>query len=193
MSKVRCFIALDLPTQIIDQISSYITLLKKEIPMGVSWVKAENIHITLKFLGDVEDRALPDIEEAIKKTSSDQNSFLFEISNSGAFPNWNKPRILWLGFEYSKEIHELVSSLENNLRPLGFMPEARPFSPHLSIGRIKETIRPNLFPILENILKNQRQINGSFRVEFLRLYKSDLHPEGPTYSILFTSYLKITS
>ncbi|HIE14976.1 TPA: RNA 2',3'-cyclic phosphodiesterase [Candidatus Bathyarchaeota archaeon] len=144
-------------------------------------VKPENIHVTIKFLGEVTPFMLNRIYEVMRNLSF--QPFDIEIKGLGAFPSPNYPRIIWVGIEKgSSELTSIFNMLEHSLRRLGFRSERRGFSPHLTIARVKSgRKREALTHLLKELAKREF---GIVRARCLRLKRSILAPQGPIYSTL---------
>lgn len=180
---MRTFIAIGIPKNIKDKIGVYEEPLRKE-RAKISWIKPENIHITLKFLGEVEENKIQEIYEALKKCVSNQKPFDIEVIGTGGFPNLNRPRIIWVGLKKgSEELKTLAKSIDNELEKLGFRKEKRGFSPHLTVGRVK-----NIYNIHEFVEKmNSVEFKGdTFTADEILIMKSDLKPTGAVYTKLHT-------
>lgn len=134
----RAFIALELSPEIKQVLADYVAPLRA-LDKGLSWTNAENVHLTLKFLGDVFESQIENVAAALRETCASFPPIGAEISDSGVFPNAHRPRVLWIGIkENSGKLAELAQRIESECRRLGFEQEARNFTPHLTIGRVKE-------------------------------------------------------
>jgi 2'-5' RNA ligase len=144
----------------------------------VKWVEEENIHLTVKFLGDVADKDVPAIKEALAGVPF--APMVFRISGFGAFPGMDRPRVIWAGLEPGEVIVELHEEVESALTGLGFQKD-RDFSPHLTIGRVRDVSDLSLF---SEFFSSVRPLANeqTFRIEALRLKRSVLTPSGPVYS-----------
>jgi RNA 2',3'-cyclic 3'-phosphodiesterase len=152
----------------------------------IKWVDPDNLHLTLVFLGDTEERIISKIKIAIDKIKSVQ--FNLQLNSIGVFRNINFPTILWFGIKSNKIISNLKNTIDMQLNSIGFAIEAREFKPHLTIGRIKYiTDKKNL----EILLKKFSNRNIALQlVSEIILYESILSSEGPTYKVIHKSYLK---
>jgi len=168
---MRLFIAALLPEEIKKQLTESINSLKHEVD-GVKWERPEKLHITLKFLGDVEESKLDSIDDLLIKLSSAYSSFNLSLTDFGGFPNLKKPRILYVGLSTNSLLSKLVSELEEELSVLGFEKESRKFIPHITLGRVKKKINIQYSP---QITKN------SFKVTQIGLIKSKLSSSGSVY------------
>ena len=195
MSMLRVFIAVELPREIQKAISQVIERLQATAGKSVvRWVSASNIHLTLKFLGDIAPSNLGVIEEVLKSEAGLHSCFRIEAGALGAFPNTKRPRVIWLGVDAPPELTSLQRGIESATAKLGYASEARPFSPHLTLGRVRENASTTELSALSSKLNEVRfDSPGSFEVDAVHLFKSDLLPGGSVYTRLFsTSLLKLT-
>jgi RNA 2',3'-cyclic 3'-phosphodiesterase len=191
MSMLRAFIAIDLPGDLQKAISQTIGLLQKNAgSSGVRWVAAENIHLTLKFLGDVSPSSLASIQDMLKTESGLHPRFHLKVGGLGTFPSQKRLRVVWLGVDTPPELVSLQRGLESASTKLGYTPETRPFSPHLTLGRVRENVTTAELIALTSALK-ENKINalGVFLVEEIHLFKSDLLPGGSVYTRLYSASL----
>lgn len=182
---MRAFIAIELP----QDIKTYLARIQDRLKTAgadVKWVEPKNIHLTLKFLGEIEEEKLNQICAIIKKIASCGNSFDMQISSVGAFPKISYPRVIWIGIEKgSEQIKEIAQNLENSLLSLGFQKENRPFSSHVTIGRLRSSLnKAKLIQALTELVGNSSANNPEFTVTKLTLFKSTLTPKGPIYEVL---------
>jgi len=173
---MRTFIAVEMPKYIRKKIDDFIKEeVKRNLP--IKWVKFENLHITLKFLGEIDEKKKSEITPAIKEIGKKYAPFRFSLEGLGCFPSPRKPRVLWIGVtEGSEKLCEITQELEEKLSQFGFKEEKR-FHPHLTIGRIKKFCK--IDEILAKDIKTE-----SFSVTSITLFKSTLKPEGPIYEEL---------
>ena len=191
MNMLRAFIAIDLPGDLQKAISQTVELLQKKAgSSGVRWVAAENIHLTLKFLGDVSPSGVAAIQDMLKTESGLRTRFHLKVGGLGTFPNQKHPRVVWLGVDTPPELISLQHGMESASAKLGYAPETRPFSPHLTLGRVRETATTAELAALTSALK-EIKINalGEFLVEEVHLFKSDLLPGGSVYTRLYSASL----
>jgi 2'-5' RNA ligase len=191
MSMLRTFIAIELPGDLQIEISQIIGRLQNKAgKSGVRWVSAENIHLTLKFLGDVSSSAITDIQELLKLEAAHHHPFTATIGGVGAFPNQKRPRIIWLGVNSPPELASLQHGIESALAKLGYLLDERPFSPHLTLGRVRENASTTELAALASALKDiQIGILGKVTVDNIHLFKSDLQPGGSVYTRLCSAQL----
>jgi 2'-5' RNA ligase len=180
---IRAFIAVTLDSKVIDQIAAASHQLRPEIT-GVRWVTPANFHLTLKFLGSIDDAAIEPIGATLREQLRLFPRFTINAKGLGVFPGPKRPRVLWVGLTGDRLV-SLASRVESALRPLGFTPEGRKFTPHLTIGRWRDADRApkSLGRQLENW---QARDFGTSNVESVKLIQSMLKPEGASYNYLIT-------
>lgn len=151
---------------------------------GVRWVPGDNVHLTLKFLGDVDEELVPKIEEALAAVAAPAEPFALSLSGCGCFPNARAPRVIWLGLaEGAGEAAALAAAVDRALEPLGFGREKRPFKPHLTIGRVKDP-RAAAATATQKIKSLGDYAVPAARLEAVALVKSTLTPEGSVYEAI---------
>jgi 2'-5' RNA ligase len=176
---MRSFIAIDIPAGIKSSIDSVIRTVSGDA-RGILWVSTENIHLTLKFLGDVRDDLVPEIEKRLKLIGKRNQSFSVGIRGAGAFPSFRNPNVLWLGIEASDQLEALFREIDAVLAEIGFERESRKFSPHLTIGRVKD--RRDVAPVARELSTYKDVFFGTIEVREILLMKSVLKPSGAEYS-----------
>jgi 2'-5' RNA ligase len=189
-TNIRCFIAIRLPHNVQEHISAYIKDLKK-LSHDIRWTKAENIHLTIKFLGEIPADRVDAVQKALYPVGHQFSQFSLIVSRAGCFPGKKNPRVFWLGMEQGKEnplfaIHEWI---EDQLIKLDFEKEKRRFSPHLTIGRLRAR-RPVDFSAVFNFFENQPFGPIRFAVENIFLMQSYLKSSGAEYQIIEAYDLK---
>jgi 2'-5' RNA ligase len=176
---MRSFIAIDIPAYIKSSIDGVIRSVSGSA-RGVRWVSTENIHLTLKFLGDVRDDLIPEIEKRLKMIGRRFQCFSIGIRGAGAFPNFKNPNVLWLGIEASDWLESLFREIDAALAEIGFEKDSRKFSPHLTIGRVKD--RRDVAPVARELSTYKDVFFGTIEVREILLMKSVLKPSGAEYS-----------
>ena len=180
---MRCFVAIDIDDRLRGQIDKLQREFKKRLKnqVGIKWVRPELIHLTLKFLGDVEETRAEEIDQTLESVCMGHKSFELEFSTVGSFGR--PPKVLWLGIEKAiSELEKLIQDIEQAFEELGFEKEQRPFSPHLTIARVKER-RPDrqLLEIIDGFGKIDA---NAIKVDSVCFYKSQLTSDGPVYTLL---------
>jgi len=177
---MRLFIAIEIPEEIKRGISAIQGQLRKS-GADAAWTRPEGIHLTLKFLGEVAEAKVPDIKAAMTGAVQGVARFRLEIAGAGAFPNAKSPRVLWLGVRGDLErLAPLHASVEGAMKKLGFDPEDRAFSPHLTLARIKY-LRPGFS--WQQAIEGIKDVKlGGIDVAAVSLMKSELRPSGAVYT-----------
>ncbi|MBI2091447.1 MAG: RNA 2',3'-cyclic phosphodiesterase [Deltaproteobacteria bacterium] len=181
--KIRSFLALDMPNEVKQKLGRLISdFAKKE--QGVKWIAAENLHVTMKFFGDVEeDLLLGDISAAIKNATDNLKPVTLECTGLGVFPNWRYPKVIWAGFLGDVEpVLAMSDKLETALAGFPIKRDERAFRLHLTIGRAKELKSSGLLMQLINDLGPIKF--GTVPINHFTLYKSVLTREGSVYTAL---------
>jgi 2'-5' RNA ligase len=179
---LRCFIAIELSEELRESIASRTAVLRK-VAAGVKWVRPGNIHLTLKFLGKTPEGDIQKIREELSGALRGIHGFGLRVAGAGAFPGPRRPRVVWVGLEDSEALVRVHERVEQCMAGLGYPPEERRFSAHLTIGRVKDAggMR-GLMRELE-VLRNEEF--GSVEVKSVSFMKSELHPSGARYERLF--------
>jgi len=186
MEPIRAFIAIELPSQIKAALSQLQDNLKTGKSASVKWVGPEGIHLTLKFLGNVDEAEVPALNKALSEAVRGVAPFNLELGEPGAFPSIHAPRVVWVGIGGEIEpLRTLHNNIDRVLIPLGFPPEKRAFSPHLTLGRVREEALPGeKRRLAESVAGLKTGEKSSFKVESLSLMRSRLTREGAIYSCL---------
>jgi len=191
MSLLRCFLAVELPPPLQDAIEAATEGPRRSLGSDlVRWVPCRNVHLTLKFLGDTAPSAIGLIEAALRAEVPQYQPFDVLVQGFGAFPSNRKPRVLWVGLTAPPVLGSLQHELDVATARLGYSSEERGFSPHLTIGRVRQNISTSSLQKIRDELE-QTSIGelGSLRVEVVHLFKSELQPAGSVYSKLFSTPL----
>jgi RNA 2',3'-cyclic 3'-phosphodiesterase len=188
---IRAFIAIELSPGILQELDTLCQRLKREMGDGtVRWVPAKNIHLTLKFLGDAPFIKIDTIKEILRTKASLFSSFSISIGQIGAFPSIHKPRVIWVGVQAPGGLIQLYEEIELGMELLGFAREDRPFSAHLTIGRLMKNANSGELKAVSRVLSEANVgILGTDLVEKVNLFKSDLKPTGAVYTCLYTAPL----
>ncbi len=177
---IRVFIGIELDNDGKEQIASQVKRLQKEFPR-LKWVQQENYHLTLKFLGDVEERKIEVLKKNLQKATIGLKPISITLHGLGAFPKVQNPRVLWIGVrEGASSLKRLHRSMEEGLRELGFPKEEKSYHPHLTLARCRKSIPAGL---TEGILRFSMD-ELTFNADHITLFKSRLTPRGPLYTKL---------
>ncbi len=190
---MRTFIAIELS----DEIRNFLAGLQEKLKTSgadVKWVKPGNIHLTLKFLGEIDDKKLNEIIQILQEITKDKEPFYIRPYSLGAFPRIESPRVIWIGIDKGDEqVKQIAQALDEKIQKIGVPAEGRKFSSHITIGRIRSSLnRQNLIKILNNYAHNLGGQAPKLFVDKIILFKSTLTPPGPIYEILHTANLKTT-
>lgn len=189
----RLFIAIPLPDVVVSYLRAIQENLRQQAPARtVRWVAPEGIHLTLKFLGDVPLTHAGDIEGALVEAARAHDGFALSIGGLGCFPNPNRPRVLWAGIEGERHaLAALRDDVERQVAPLGYPTEDRPFSPHLTLGRIRpEASRTDAATVGSLLGHVTVGTAHTWRVGHVSLMRSELSPRGAIYSELARAPLR---
>lgn len=191
MSVIRAFIAIDLSPEIRRMLEQVTRQLKDQLAgVPIRWVPAENIHLTLMFLGDVSVKNLEILTKVLQNEVSSHHSFEFSVGGLGAFPNTRHARVLWVGVEAPAELLSIQRGIETAVSRLGYAREDRPFSAHLTLGRVsRNAVSKDIHLISEVLEATKVGFLGAARVNAIHLLKSDLKPTGAVYSRVFSAAL----
>jgi RNA 2',3'-cyclic 3'-phosphodiesterase len=189
---LRSFIAVEIPADVQRAISQGTGFMRNSFQKPlVRWVESQNIHLTLKFLGDVSPEKLERIAVALKDEIKSRERFSMTVNGLGVFPNSSHPRIIWIGLTAPPALIELQRCVEQFSSRMGYAPEERPFSPHLTIGRIGQAATQAGLAEIKAALDSHSIGNiGTVQVDSLNIYKSDLQAGGPVYTRLYRIPMK---
>ncbi len=170
---MRCFVGIRVP----ESLRSKVVGVQRELEGDLKLVEPENLHINIKFFGDVDDSKVPQISEAMDRVAGSCKKFVVNLFGVGGFPNSHHPKVVWLGVRGDFSVQAM---LDKELEKLGFPPESRDFKPHITLarsrfGRVK--------------LPDAGEL-GEFEVEGIELIKSELKPAGPVYSTVHVARLQ---
>ena len=191
---IRAFVAVELPAALRERIADLQQQVKRELGQElrrrapearVQWVRTESMHVTVKFLGDIAEDGLRDIEQALALVAGHHAAFSIEIRGLGVFPAGRAPRVLWLGLAGGTDrLMPLAQSLDEALAELGYPRERRPFQPHLTLARIKDHGREVGDALGQTGMLAGPAAVGGLEVSALSLMKSELRPAGAVYTRL---------
>ena len=192
MEQVRSFIAIELPDEVKLGLTQLEAQLKSGKPPSVKWVDPNGIHLTLKFLGNVPADRIGDITVAMEKAAQGISPFHLEVKDLGVFPNLRRVQVVWVGMGGQVDrLSQLQQRIESNLAPLGFAPESRPFTPHLTLARVRDQALPDERQRFGQLITNTKfEAVFTFEVEAISLMRSQLTKEGAIYSRISSVGLK---
>ena len=179
---IRSFIAVDIPDSVKSELVSLILSLQKA-EADVKWVRKENLHLTLKFLGRISEDQVTHTQQILERISKKQQRFSFHLAGLGGFPTLEHPRVLWAGIDRGvKMLEALAAKIESEIAQIGIKGEDHPFSPHLTLGRVRSPKN------LQKLAALMEQTNFSSSEEILldhvTFYKSILSPKGSIYEVI---------
>lgn len=181
MAHIRSFIAVELPEDVRRRIADVISEAAKH-GGAIKWVETHNLHLTLKFLGNVREELIPHVSATLDVIARQSTPFEFDVAGVGGFPNINRPRVLWVGVTATDELFKLQEQIECAMEKLGMPKEERTFHPHITIGRVKSP--HGLLHTLETLKKFEKEQFGRVPVKHIVLMRSDLTPSGPIYNAI---------
>ena len=191
MGSLRVFIAIEFPQSLQDSIERQTARLRQTLgDQIIRWVQPQNLHLTLKFIGEISTSHLEFLKQLVAQEGASHRAFELQVGGLGSFPNAQKPSILWAGLHSPPELVSLQKSVEMGAARLGYEREDREFSPHLTLGRV----RPNVSSTERQKIKAalgaiQLGSISPTRVDSIHLFESELHPSGPIYTKLFSAPL----
>ena len=183
--EMRSFLAFELPSEIKNAVAQVSETLKKS-RLDVRWVKVDNIHLTVVFMGNTNADDMPAIQDDVKKVCSQYGSFDISLKGIGCFPNRRRPRVMWIGLDGDLErMGRFRDDLQDQLKSFGIKVEKRKFKPHLTLGRFRSSKKTVID--LDDIISEHETLNSPFfTLNALNLFKSDLKPGGAVYTKLET-------
>lgn len=193
MTLLRAFLASEIPASLQDEIQAATADLRKRLGDElIRWVPPRNIHLTLKFLGDVSAGNLDLLKQLLTVEAAQHSAFEIEVAGLGSYPTPRRPRVLWIGVHAPAALLSLQRAVEAAAARLGYgSPEDHSFSPHLTIGRVRQNISTaDLQKVRAALEETQIGLLGSARVEAVHLFKSELNPSGSIYTKLFSISLR---
>ena len=194
MEQIRSFIAIELPHEVKSALAELQAGLQADKQPSVKWVDPYSIHLTLKFLGDIAAAKISDITSTIEEASREIAPFSLEVKGLGVFPNFKRVRVVWVGVGGdTSRLKLLQQHIESNLVPFGFARESRPFTPHLTLARVRERIAPTEQQSFGQLIAGASfEAAHQFTVDSINLMHSQLTREGAIYRQLTAVSLKKT-
>jgi 2'-5' RNA ligase len=162
----------------------------REAAYPVRWLPPENVHLTLKFLGEVAEEQVGEVTAAVSDAMAGVPAFEMTVSGFGAFPSAKRPGVVWAGIEADDALRDVYERVETALEPLGYPRESRPFRPHLTIGRGAKRAKPAEFRGLAEALAERSDYRDAFRVRAVETMRSRLMPKGAVYEVLKSAGLE---
>jgi len=180
---MRTFLAVTLDEEIRRSLAEIARSLGPHLKKAVKWVEPENIHLTVKFLGDVQDAKVHEVSAAIASQLVGVPSFSFGVKGVGFFPERSAPRVLWVGIDKDhSHLETIYGRLNRSLVRFGVKQEQRPFSPHITLGRVREKLNLSREQVLELLEPYASHDYGLQEVASIDLMMSELHSRGPIYT-----------
>ncbi len=189
---LRSFIAVEIPPEVQNAISKSLAPLQKALPKPlIRWVAPNNVHLTLKFLGDVSPVNLEQLAEAIRAEAGTHPAFSMSVGGIGAFPNSRRARVIWIGLDAPASLAALQRGVEAASATLGYAAEDRAFSPHLTVGRVGQHVSVAEMHQIHTALEATKIGSlGQVQVSSVHIFKSDLRPGGSIYTPLYVLPMK---
>jgi len=184
---LRTFIAIELDEAVRSALQQIQDRFKRQMPPGsVKWGAPTGIHLTLKFLGDTPRDRVPEIEAALRTACAGSAAFEVTVEGRGCFPNTRRPRVIWVAVrDRGQRLARLQAAVERHVAPLGWPTEDRPFSPHLTLGRVAKSADSRVAAVIGQVVeKSVIELIGKQRVTAVALIRSDLRPTGAVYTPL---------
>ncbi len=192
MTSIRAFVAIELDETIKAALRTAQNELKRSPVSHIGkWVSPQSIHLTLKFLGDIPESQVLPIGQALQRACAGFQPLAISLTEMGCFPNAQRPRVIWVGVGGNLDaLSQLQRAVESEINPLGFEPERRGFTPHLTLARIRDRARSSERQELGQLLTKVRvDPSVGMTVQELRLMRSELRPTGAVYTCLVTAPL----
>ena len=186
MDTIRAFIAIELPDDVKDTVALIIKRLRPAQYRYVKWVAPSGTHLTIKFLGNTSTEQIPQITDIMKTAAQKVPPIQLHLGGLGMFPNEQRPRVIWVALEgNTSPLAAMQREIEKALEPLGFAPENRAFTPHLTLGRVRDNASPDERREIGGVVKAKKiDYDASFTLRELSLMKSTLMPTGAIYNRL---------
>ncbi|MFC1981880.1 RNA 2',3'-cyclic phosphodiesterase [Chloroflexota bacterium] len=191
MEQIRSFIAIELPDELKQKLGQLEARLKSDNQLRLKWVNPDSIHMTLKFLGNIAVDRIDEITSAMERAAQTVPPFRLEVKDLGAFPSLKRIQIVWVGMcgELDK-LGQLQQGIESNLEHLGFVPESRPFTAHLTLARLRTQAPLDDRQRFGQLLSDTSFHAGTIKVDAISLMRSQLTREGAIYNRISSVSLK---
>lgn len=179
---MRAFIGIALP----DAVRASLAILQRQVGESgadIKWVEPEHLHVTLKFLDEITEEQRGRVEALLRQVAGGEPAFTLAMEWAGAFPSVNAPRVLWVGLRQGREtVVRIAQAIEQECQAIGLRREERPFAAHVTLGRVRSPKRQD--ELVKRLQTAAWEPPDPFPVTALALYRSDLHPSGPRYTVL---------
>ena len=191
MSVIRAFIAIEIPPEIQDQLKQLTSQFKQQLSgVYVKWVPVENIHLTLKFLGNVSVSNVDVLNKILDSETSNHHTFEVSVGELGAFPSTRRPRVVWVKMQAPSDLFEIQRCIEQATARLGYATDKRSFKPHLTLGRVPRNANAEDVCRVGGVLESIKVgFLGAMRVKYVHLFRSELKPTGAVYTRIHTAEL----
>ena len=189
---MRTFVAIEIPKPLKLNLDRSMEVLRSDLEDGfIRWVRHKSMHLTLKFLGEIEQEQVHTVQQVIDEVAETFSSLTLEIAGFGCFPNMRRPRVVWVGFKSAGgDLLRLQAEFEGRLENIGFERELRDYHPHLTLGRVRKGLSRADMELISGWAQNARiGMVGRFEVEAISLIQSVLHPDGAAYTHLHVGRL----
>lgn len=191
MKTIRAFIAIEMPKNIQEYLRSVSDGLQAKLGQkSIRWLSVENIHLTLKFFKTLAVNEVEVIVASLQELLAEIAPFELKLSGLGIFPNPQRPRVIWLGVQAHPELVNLQQGILNETMRLGHRAERRPFSPHLTLGRLRRDVPPPVLAEINRVVGNQKpNLSNGIKVQEIVFFHSELKASGAVYTKLFAAEL----
>ena len=180
---MRLFVAINIPEAVRNTIHADVAGLRAAAPR-VKWVQTASLHVTLKFLGQQDDRLVADFERGLARIAANHPRLDVQTREVGAFPNFRRPRVVWVGMTGADALSALARDIDRLFESFGIPSESRPFRAHLTLGRVKDEMKPAEARALEAAASVAAGPPREFAIRTIDLMQSELGPGGSRYSVL---------
>ena len=182
---IRAFVAIELPAPVLASLTLLQSRLRPRAERAARWVSTQGIHLTLKFLGDIPLSSIPGITQAMAKAAAKTSPLSLGLSGAGCFPDLQRPRVVWIGLGGDlSALAGLQRAMETELAVVGCAREDRPFTPHLTLARLRDSATPLERLAISDGVRTLAVPPSAFTVDKVLLIRSDLRPDGATYTRL---------
>ena len=189
---VRVFVAVGISAEAREQLLGAVERIRQEIPHGIQWANPDGMHLTLKFLGNIPSAGVTPLLECLEPVAAEFDAFPLQLAELGMFPNRRKPRVLWAGTGGDLDaLTRLQQAAEDAITALGYLPEQRPFRPHITLGRPRRSVSDAQLSRIGAVVSGiAPPYSVGWQVESVDVMQSELHPSGARYTVLGSAPLK---